>query len=84
MSKYVDLRFVLGDAGRCIPTLACCRQAEAAITGSFMPLYRKFVDGDIAEGEYLEFYDSISAGFFSSYTDAFGCYLRMSGPGNIR
>lgn len=84
MPGYVNLEYVLGDTEYSRSTLACCREAEAAITGSFLTLYERFMNGSIAEGEYLRNYDSISAEFFPSYTDAFDCYIHWRGPIYIR
>ena len=80
MSKYVDLRYVLQDTGWSRATLACCREAEARIIGSFLPLYEKFCGGVISEDDYLNVYDSISAYFFPITCEAFDCYIHWRGP----
>ena len=79
-SKYIGLRFVLGDTPWSTSTLACSRRAEAIIKGEFLPLYRKFCNGGIDGDTYIEKYRKLSENFFRIYQDAFECYIHWKGP----
>lgn len=75
MSRYADLRPVLGGRGNSRPMLSCCRDAESVIRSRFLPLWSDYAVGKLSHQEYIRRYRLISSSFFSIYLKSFKSYI---------
>lgn len=80
MSRYVNLKYVLGDSDCTQSTVGCSIKAEAGIRELFDAIYHGYLSGQLSLQEYHEKYDCISPQFFDICSHSFDCYLHCPGP----